>query len=98
MLPFHHYITANQIWTNHYFNSTPMAASNDVKSAQNVRDSLLVFMQETDGVDADAFQKKYNALLLDLQHDVSKMKPTPVVSLSAAAASKRQAKRLPKGV
>ena len=34
MLPFHRYITANQIWTDHYYNAYPMASSNDVKSAQ----------------------------------------------------------------
>ncbi len=95
MLPFHDYITANQIWTNHYYNSTPMASSNDVKSGQRVRDSLLTLMKDTEGVDADTFQKKYNAMLADLQHDISKMEPTPVVSLSAAAAEKRrQARRI----
>lgn len=93
MLPFHRYITFNQIWTNHYYNSTPMAASNDVKSAQKVRDSLLQFTQDVDGIDADEFQRKYNALLLALQHDISKMEHTPVVSLSADAASKRRAAR-----
>jgi hypothetical protein len=64
-----------------------------VKSAKKVRDSLLQFSQEVEGVSAEEFQTKYNGLLIALQHDFSKMEPTPVVSLSAAEASKRRAKR-----
>ena len=90
MLPFHNYISANQIWTNHYFNSTPMASSNDVKSAQTVKDSLVSLIEETRGMGSDEFQKKYNSMLTDLQHHISQMEPTPVVSLSAAAAEKRR--------
>ena len=94
MLPFHHYISANQIWTNHYFNSYPMAASNDVKSAKRVKDSLVAFVGETNGASPEDFQKKYNRMLIDLQHDISKMEPTPVVSLSAAAAEKRRGEEI----
>jgi len=43
MEPFHAYITFNQFSTDHYYNAYPMAASNDVKSAKRVRDSLLSF-------------------------------------------------------
>ena len=78
------------MWTNHYFNSTPMAASNDVKSAQNVKVALVTFIEKTNGVSSDEFQKNYNRMLTDLQHDISQMRPTPVVSLSAAAAEKRR--------
>jgi len=48
MLPFHRYITANQIWTDHYYNAYPMASSNDVKSARRVRDALLAFIPDVD--------------------------------------------------
>jgi hypothetical protein len=85
MLPFHRYITGNQIWTDYYYNAYPMAASNDVKAADRVRGSLLGFMREVQGASADNFQAKYNRLLLELQHDLSQMGPNPVVSLSASA-------------
>ena len=32
--PFHRYVEYNQIWTDYYYSAYPMAASNDVKSAQ----------------------------------------------------------------
>jgi len=94
MLPFHHYITANQIWTDHYYNAYPMAASNDVKAAKRVRDNLLTFVAETRSATADDFQQKYNALLLTLQHDLGQMTPNPIVSLSAAAVEKRLAREI----
>ena len=89
MLPFHRYITSNQIWTDHYYNAYPMAASNDVKAAQRVRDGLLGFIADTKSSAPDDFQQKYNALLLKLQHDVSLMGPNPIVSLSAWAVEDR---------
>jgi hypothetical protein len=85
MLPFHKYITSNQIWTDYYYNAYPMAASNDVKSAQRIRDSLLAFMGETEDAAPETFLQKYNRLLITLQHDISQMGPNPVVSLSASA-------------
>jgi hypothetical protein len=85
MLPFHHYITSNQIWTDYYYNAYPMASSNDVKAAATVRSSLLGFIGEVQSADAATFQTKYNSLLLALQHDLSQMGPNPVVSLSASA-------------
>jgi hypothetical protein len=89
MLPFHRYITSNQIWTDHYYNAYPMASSRDVKSAQTVRTNLLSFIDTVEGVPADEFLRKYNALLLELQHDISQMGPNPVVSLAAAAVARR---------
>jgi len=89
MLPFHRYITSNQIWTDHYYNAYPMAASNDVKAAQRVRSGLLGFIDDTKNASPDDFQQKYNKLLLTLQHDVSQMGPNPIVSLSAWAVEKR---------
>ena len=92
MLPFHRYITANQIWTSHYYNSYPMASSNDVKSAKEVASHLRAFVGKTKGATPEAFQREYDAMLLQLQHDISQMEPTPVVSLSASAAEKRREK------
>jgi len=89
MLPFHRYITANQIWTDYYYNAYPMASSNDVKSAMRVRQSLLQFSGNAETASETEFQEKYNLLLLDLQHDLSQMGPNPIVSLSASAVERR---------
>ncbi len=88
--PFHKYITYNQIWTNHYYNAYPSAASNDVKSAKRVKASLNNFNEITQQSTPDEFLKKYNQLLLELQQDICLMKPTPVVSLSAEAVQTRR--------
>jgi len=85
MLPFHRYITSNQIWTDYYYNAYPMATSNDIKSAKRVKDSLLPFIADTQNASSEEFLQKYNRLLIDLQHDISQMGPNPVVSLSASA-------------
>jgi hypothetical protein len=89
MLPFHRYITSNQVWTDYYYNAYPMASSNDVKAAQRVRKELLGFMSKVENVSADEFQKQYNTLLITLQHDISQMDTNPVVSLSASAVEHR---------
>jgi hypothetical protein len=85
MLPFHRYITSNQIWTDCYYNAYPMASSNDVKSAKRVKENLLAFIGDVKNADPQTFQQKYNRLLITLQHDLSQMGPNPVVSLSASA-------------
>jgi len=89
MLPFHRYITANQIWTDHYYNAYPMASSNDVKSARRVRDALLAFIPDVERATPQEFQDKYNRLLIGLQHDLSQMDANPVVSLAASAVERR---------
>jgi hypothetical protein len=91
MLPFHRYITSNQIWTDHYYNAYPMASSNDVKSAQRLSAALGKFIDDTKGDTAESFQRKYNSLLLGLQHDLGAMGPNPIVSLSAWAVENRLA-------
>jgi hypothetical protein len=89
MRPFHKHITANQIWTDHYYNAYPMASSNDVKSAKRVKAGLIAFIDEASTLTPANFQSKYDRLLLDLQHDISQMSPSPVVSLSARAVERR---------
>ena len=88
--PFHSYITHNQIWTNHYYNAYPMAASNDVKSAKKLKGELLQFIEDSKGNSPEEFQQKFNKLLFDLQADISTMEPTPIVSLSAKAVEERR--------
>jgi len=89
MLPFHRYITGNQIWTDHYYNAYPMASSNDVKSARRVRDALLAFIPDVQQATPEEFQQKYNRLVLGLQHDLSQMDANPVVSLAASSVERR---------
>ena len=90
MLPFHHYITRNQVWTDHYYNAYPMASSNDVKSAKRVKQALLAFIDDVKDDGPAQFQEKYNRLLLGLQHDISGMGANPVVSLAAKAVEERR--------
>ena len=87
--PFHSYITFNQIWTNHYYNAYPMAASNDVKAGQKVMGSLQQLTRDSAQDDAEAFKKRFNKTLLSLQHNLGQIEPTPIVSLSADAVAKR---------
>ncbi len=89
MLPFHRYITSNQVWTDHYYNAYPMASSNDVKSAQKVKANLLSFIGDVQNSTPEVFQEKYNLLLLGLQHDISQVGPNPVISLAASAVERR---------
>ena len=90
MLPFHHYITSNQIWTDYYYNAYPMASSNDVKSAKVVKARLLEFVRDrAQNARPEEFQQEYNRMLLDLQHHLSYMGVTPVISLSASAVKER---------
>jgi hypothetical protein len=91
MEPFHDYITFNQFATDHYSNAYPMAASNDIKSAKHVRESLLKFDSRAQGLSPEDFFTQYNRLLLELQHDLSQMDESPVVSLSAEAVARRRA-------
>jgi hypothetical protein len=88
-LPFHRYVNHNQLWTNHYYNAYPMAASNDVKSAYNVRTELLSFIGATENAPPEAFLEQYNRLLKTLQHDLGEMEPTPIVSLANEAVIER---------
>ena len=88
--PFHSYITFNQVWTNHYYNAYPMAASNDIKGAQTVADSLERFIHATpEKEEALAFKHRFIALITEQQQNLSIMEATPIVSLSAAAVDER---------
>ncbi|HEX5657700.1 MAG TPA: hypothetical protein VFX59_10920 [Polyangiales bacterium] len=81
--PFHRYVEYNQVWTDYYYNAYPMAASNDVKAAQRVKDRLLQMVAESEGATPIEFVTQYHALLKDLQADLSPMDATPIVSLAA---------------
>ncbi len=88
--PFHKYITFNQIWTNHYYIAYPMAASNDVKKAQDLKDRLSQFIAKENQSDPAMFKQAFNTMLIDVQHDLGQLAPTPIVSLSAQAVEERR--------
>ncbi len=88
--PFHNYITFNQIWTNHYYNAYPMAASNDIKGSQELKDALAAFISASENDNPDAFQERYEKLLVDQQRNLGLLEPTPIVSLSADAVMKME--------
>jgi hypothetical protein len=89
-LPFHRYVSHNQLFTNHYYSAYPMAASNDVKAAKRVKDGLRTLIADTKGATPERFQQQYNRLLKNLQHDLGQLAPTPIVSLANEAAAERQ--------
>ncbi|WP_428718048.1 hypothetical protein [Undibacterium curvum] len=89
LTPFHRYIQYNQLETIHYYSAYPLAASNDIKSAQTVRESLLAFNRTVDQGSDQEFERRYKALLRGLQHDLGEMHPTPIISMSAAQVEKR---------
>jgi hypothetical protein len=88
--PFHDYIHYNQIETIHYYNAYPLAASNDIKGAKNVKNTLIAFQKDTADASDAAFLKSYNAMLRALQHDLGDMHPTPIVSMSVYQVERRQ--------
>lgn len=89
--PFHSYILHNQIWTEYYYNAYPMASSNDVKSALELKASLTKFIETTPANEtSEQFQERYFELLFTNQAHLSRMAPEPVVSLAAQAVEERR--------
>lgn len=91
--PFHSYINYNQIWTSHYYNAYPLAASNDVKAAKTIKAELLELIESSKNASPEAFKKKYDAMVNDVQAYLNLMAPTPIVSLSAQAVEDRRETR-----
>ena len=60
-----------------------MASSNDVKSAETVREKLLELAESVEGASPEEFESQYHAVLLELQGDLCEMRPEEV-SVSAA--------------
>jgi hypothetical protein len=88
--PFHHYVTHNQFFTNHYYNAYPMAASNDVKAAKRVKDRLCRLVEDTRSASPTDFVVKYNQMLKDLQGDLGRLAAAPIVSLATQAVEERR--------
>ncbi|WP_338845033.1 hypothetical protein V8J88_15185 [Massilia sp. W12] len=94
LMPFHNYIRYNQVDTNHYYNATPLAASNDVKAAAAIMDSLQSFDKAVANLSPEEFQKQYFAVLRKHQNDLGDMQPTPIVSLAAHEVEMRRKREL----
>lgn len=90
LTPFHDYIRHNQIDTDHYYTAYPLASSNDVKSAKDLKGKLIEFKNQHMNDEAEAFKNAYGDLLRSLQHDLGSMRPTPVVSLANLAVQARR--------
>lgn len=89
--PFNGYVTRNQIDTEFYYNSYPLASSNDVKSAKKVKRAITdELMANLDTISPEDFKKKFDKVITERQADLSKMEPTPVVSLAHEAIERRQ--------
>lgn len=87
--PFHRYVSANQLYTNHYYNAYPMAASNDVKAALRVKGELDQLIAATERATPEQFASAYTRMLKNVQHDLGQMAPTPIVSLATEAVRER---------
>lgn len=90
--PFHRYVSHNQLFTNHYYNAYPMAASNDVKAAKRVKDAVAKLVRGTASASPEDFKRRYEQTLKALQHDLGQMSPTPIVSLATEAVVERRHK------
>jgi hypothetical protein len=88
--PFHRYVEFNQIWTDYYYSAYPMAASNDVKSAQKVKEKLCALAKSNVDATPEAFLKQYNLMLKELQGDLSQLAESPIVSLAAEEIAARR--------
>lgn len=89
LMPFHNYIRQNQIYTSHYYSAYPMASANDVKSAKILKNTLVQFCKDTQGLTAEDFLSSYHSLLNTLQHHLGEMRPTPVVSMAVRSVEAR---------
>jgi hypothetical protein len=88
--PFHEYIQRNQIATDYYWNATPMATSNDIKSAARVRDELRMLVQLGDSdIDTVRFAGLFHDMVGRLQNDLGRIEPGPIISLANLAVAER---------
>ncbi len=83
--PFHAYINANSIPTDHYYSAYPLAASNDVKAAQRVRDSLVTLAGSASGMSPKQFRQAYDDTIRKHQDDISRLDESVIVSLATEA-------------
>ena len=80
----------NQIWTEHYYNAYPLAASNDVKAAVALKPELLDFIEATKNSSAEKFKQQYDQFLAEVQPYLGRMEASPVVSAASEAVKEQR--------
>jgi hypothetical protein len=80
------YIRANQIDTAYYYNATPGAAQRDIKSALRVLKAVQELEAKQAELDAEAFQREFNARLIELQNCLGAQGFAPVANTDNEAA------------
>jgi len=79
---FYNYIRFNQVETDHYYNAYPLAASNDVKSAQTLSEGLNKLASQVDQLSDDEFLQTYNNFLSEHQEALGTMDVGPVMTIN----------------
>jgi hypothetical protein len=87
--PFHRYINDHETETDYYYNAYPLASSNDVKSAARIR-AAVEELQKVSAFGESGFETAYTNTVRALQHDLTQMDETPIVSLANLAVIERQ--------
>ncbi|MAY16069.1 hypothetical protein [Thalassolituus sp. UBA2009] len=79
---FYNYIRFNQIESGHYYNAYPLAAANDVKTAQKLFTNLNNFQKNTASLSDEEFFQAYQQFLASNQHNLGSMGESPLMSAS----------------
>lgn len=79
---FYNYIRFNQVETDHYYNAYPLAAANDVKSAQTLSVGLKELANQVDELSDDEFLNTYNNFLSEHQEALGTMDVGPVMTIN----------------
>ena len=79
---FYNYIRFNQVETDHYYNAYPLAASNDVKSAQTLSEGLNELASQVDQLSDDEVMQHYNTFLSEHQEALGTMDVGPVMTIN----------------
>jgi len=78
--PFKHYIRANQVDCEYYYNATPGAAQRDIKAALRVWAQIDQLAAAHQVMTPDDFAKAYTSALVELQNDLPSAGHAPVAS------------------
>ena len=87
--PIHRYINDHETETDYYYNAYPLASSNDVKAAARIRKAVEE-LQKASALNNGEFETVYTKTIRALQHDLTQMDETPIVSLANLAVIERQ--------
>lgn len=69
--PFLAYIRHNQYSSEYYYNATPGASTNDIKSALTLQAAVEQFATNADSIPAEDFRRRFNELLTQVQGNMS---------------------------